>query len=118
MPDWSIKIIPAAPAVEGGAAQFIPDVAGGKPGEPAEFFKDDLVSWNNMTSERHHPWPADNNYRPLSEEAAKANFLSDVILPHRSSAAWVAAPSSATGTTIFYCCKLHPQEWGQIVIIG
>jgi hypothetical protein len=44
--------------------------------------------------------------------------LSDEIPAMGSSTpTWVAATSTIiTGTTIFYCCKLHPNERGTIIV--
>jgi hypothetical protein len=112
MPDWSIKIVPAA---TGDGAAFQPDVPGYNVGEPLPAQQDDLVSWANTTDDTHQPWPTDSNYEPLSEAQVlprgSANYLSDPIPPGESSRPSydVAQPSSQPNSwTVYYFCKLHP----------
>ena len=82
----------------------------------------DTVSWGNRsTKDYHQPWPTRKDGTPLSDEDVKEaharNYLSDAIPPRGSSTpVWVAAGSTITGDTIYYCCKLHPKERGTIVI--
>jgi hypothetical protein len=128
MPDWSIKIVPAA---SGGGAAFVPDLLGAQPGDPLQAQQDDLVTWNNTTDETHQPWPADENYNPLPDSQVlprgSAGYLSDEIPPGGSSRPSYdvaqppgipqGAPPPATWE-VFYCCKLHPtvaSERGMIV---
>jgi hypothetical protein len=118
MPVWSIKIIPGAP---GHPAQFVADVPTIPAGNPLLVFSGDLVSWNNTTGAVHQPWPTDSNHVPLPAATVGAhgapNYLSDPIPIHQSSTpSWSATSSPVTNKTIFYCCKLHPQERGKIVI--
>jgi hypothetical protein len=118
MPVWSIKIIPGAP---GHPAQFVADVPTIPAGNPLLVFSGDLVSWNNTTGAVHQPWPTDSNHVVLPAATVGAhgdpNYLSDPIPIHQSSTpSWSATPSPVTNKTIFYCCKLHPQERGKIVI--
>lgn len=106
--DWSIKIVPAA---SGELAEFTPN--------PQQAQVDDLLSWNNRTGESHWPWPADSSFTPMSEEDAKqtANWLSTEIPPWESSTPAYVCPSLPDGTsqqTLYYVCKLHPDEHGTI----
>jgi hypothetical protein len=123
MPDWSIKIVPAA---SGGGAAFVPDLKGAKPGDPLQAEQDDLVTWNNTTGQAHQPWQADSNYQPLSSAWVKAHpdlYMSDPIPAGQASEPTydVAQPSGfppPSSWTIYYCCKLHPtvtSERGTIV---
>jgi hypothetical protein len=112
MPDWSIKIVPAA---TGDGAAFQPDVPGYNVGEALPAQQDDLVSWANTTDDTHQPWPTDSNYAPLSEAEVlprgSANYLSDPIPSGESSRPSydVAQPSSQPNSWIvYYFCKLHP----------
>lgn len=116
MPDWSITIIPSA-----NGAAFVPDLHGAQPGDPLHTQQDDLVTWNNTTHDEHQPWPADADYNPLpGSEVTRgsARYLSDVIPPGGSSRPSydVAAPSSPAPQTwtVYYVCKLHPDERGTI----
>jgi hypothetical protein len=111
MPDWSIKIIPA----NGGAA-FVPDLKGAQPGDPLQAQESDLVTWNNTTHDSHQLWQTDVNFTPFADGA-----LCDEILPNRSSRPsynLTVPKGTKTGSTvtIYYCCKLHPQERGSIQV--
>jgi hypothetical protein len=109
MPDWSIKIVH-----EAGATTF----------EPAQqnAWQDDLVTWNNTTDVTHQPWPTDQVYNPLPDSEVtrgSANYLSDPIPPHQSSRPSYNVQGSdlsppPSSWTIYYCCKLHPNERGTI----
>src|SRR5712691_1944625 len=115
--DWSIKIIPS----DTGAAAFVPDLRGAQPGTPLQTENADLVSWNNRTAQTHQPWPADAQFQPLAEsnvtKGAGGNYLSDPIPPWQPSTPAYQTTAPETGnTTVYYCCKLHPQETGTIVI--
>jgi hypothetical protein len=118
MPVWSIKIIPGAP---GQPAQFVADVPTIPHGNPLAVFSGDGVSWNNTTGQVHQPWPTDSNNVMLPASTVGShggpNYLSDPIPIHQSSTpTWSAKASPVTNKTIFYCCKIHPQERGKIVI--
>ena len=84
MPDWSIKIVAAA---SGDGAAFQPDLQGYKPGEALPAQEDDLVTWNNTTTETHQPWMTDSNYNPITPDPSRGdpNYLSDPIPPNQSS---------------------------------
>jgi hypothetical protein len=109
---------------------------GKNPGDPAKFVpqlqapsadglraaQGDLVSWSNRTDDVHEPWPADQNYTPLTDAqvgpTGSPNYLSDEINPgHASRPSWmVTATAIGGGKTVFYCCKLHPREHGKVTI--
>ena len=106
--DWSIKIVPAA---TGSLSEFTPN--------PQQAQNADLVSWNNRTGESHWPWPADSSFTPMSEEDAKKteNWLSTEIPPWESSIPAYVCPDFLPGTTqktLYYVCRLHPEEHGTI----
>ena len=116
MADWSIKIQQA-----GAQAEFVPQL---QPGGPTglNVSTGDVVSWNNATAEAHQPWPADSNYQPLPESEVTrgtSSYLSDIIPPdHSSRPSWIAAspPGVAIPATVYYVCRLHPNEHGVITI--
>ena len=116
MPDWSIKIVPAK-GKPGVFARFKPDLKKAKPGQPLKVVQGDLVSWNNTTDKEHWPWPVASANAPPQDPTPDGNVLvSAVIKPDSSSPAYnVGAPA---GTTIFYCCKCHPEERGQLVVVA
>jgi hypothetical protein len=105
--DWSIKIVPAASS---DLAEFTPN--------PLQAQNSDLVSWNNRTGESHWPWPADSSFTPMSEEDAKKqeNWLSTEIPPWESSTPAYLCPDlvDCSQQTLYYVCKLHPEEHGTI----
>lgn len=119
MPDWSINII-----TSGGGAAFVPAVDGAKPGDPLNTMQDDLVTWNNKTKQTHQPWPATQSGSPLPDDQVPRNsplYLSDPIPGGESSRPTydVSQPTDATPPpsvwTVYYICKLHPDEQGTIV---
>jgi hypothetical protein len=115
MPDWSIKIVPENAKPTG----FVPDLRGAKPGDPLTAEVGDIVTWNNTTSEACWPWPTDSTGRPLSDDkvsTATGNYLSDQIPVGSSSTPYFNPIQALAGTTLTYCCKLHPQVAGSIVI--
>ena len=116
MPDWSIKIVPVKgqPNV---SAQFQPDIDGSKPGQPLKVVQGDLVSWNNTTDQPHWPWMvASQNAPPVNPPPGGPVMVVKQIAPDSSSSAYNIVATQ--GTTIFYCCKLHPAERGQMVVVG
>jgi hypothetical protein len=118
MPDWSIKIVPAASQIAGAPAAFVPDLKGAKPGDPLAVQADDLVTWNNTTNEAHWPWPTDSNYTPLPDNQVSGgagNYLSNEIPAGKSSRPSYDVVFPTSVTTIYYCCKLHPKERGTMV---
>jgi hypothetical protein len=109
MPDWSIKIVPRTAALAGVLADFVGDVKGA----PAGKFKvqqGDLVSWNNTTTEEHWPWPVTSKDAPpqIPLPFGAPVLVSGGIQPSTSSDNYNVA--AAVGTTIWYCCRLHPAE--------
>ncbi len=123
MPDWSIKIVQCS---TGEGAEFVPDLKGKVAGDPLECMVDDLVTWNNCTTEEHQPWPADDTYTALPNDQVLPrggpNYLSDIIPAGGSSQPSydVAQPSAAPAQwTVHYICVLHPYvETERGTIIG
>jgi plastocyanin len=114
--DWSITIV----ALDSGGAAFQPDLMGANPGDPLKAGNADLISWNNRTANTHQPWAADANYQPLPEnqivKGNPGNYLSDPIPPWTPSTPAYLTTAAATPTTIYYVCKYHPTEHGQIIV--
>ena len=115
MPDWSIKIVPSS---SGSGAAFQPDLQGYGPGAPLPAQQDDLVTWANTTGQTHQPSLTDSNYNPITPDPVRGtkNYMSDPIPPNQSSRpSWdVSGPPAsdpkAQSWTIYYFCKLHPNE--------
>ena len=117
MPDWSIKIV----GNPGELAKFVVDRNDVKPGDPLEAGPTDLVSCNNTTDDTHQPWPTNPDGTPLPPDKVPRGstyYLSDQVPPRSSSRPSWLVPQKAPdgGTTIFYCCLLHPKEQGQVII--
>jgi hypothetical protein len=112
MPDWSIKIVPNPAATADAPATFVPDLIGSGPGTPLQARIDDDVSWNNTTDQAHWPWPTDAVGTLLPVSSGDPAYLSDPIPPNTPSDAY----SFPKATTIYYCCKYHHGERGQIVV--
>jgi hypothetical protein len=122
--DWSITIV----SLDSGGAAFQPDLMGAKPGDPLKAGNADLISWNNRTSNEHQPWVADAQYQPLPEsqivKGNPGNYLSDPIPAWQpSTPAYVTnIATDANGnpitdpTIIYYVCKNHLNEHGQIIV--
>jgi len=114
MPDWSIKIVRSKQP--GVLAEFVGDVPGAKPGS-FDVQQGDLVSWNNTTGEAHWPWPL------ASKTAAPAIplppgspvLVSGSVQPTTSSDDYNVG--AATGTTVWYCCRIHPNERACLVVV-
>ena len=110
MPDWTVKIVQA----NSGGATFSPGAQMTQ--------QDDLVCWNNITTETHQPWPTDENYNPLDVARSDPEYLSDEIPPGRSSRPSydVAQPSGSPAPAnwvVYYYCATHPDrvsERGQL----
>ena len=88
MPDWSIKIVPAAEADQDAPAAFKPDLKGTKPGNPLKVQGDDIVTWNNTTDGRHWPWQTDKNFVPFPDAKVQSDAtlnLSNPIPPGKLS---------------------------------
>ena len=115
MPDWSIKIVQIP-----GGVQFIPDVPGGKAGDPLVVQEDDIVSWNNTTGQPHQPWPIEVTFN-IGLDTSVGNvqspvtlYLSDPIAPNQSSSPGFSVP--VLPGTIHYCDLNNPQARGTITI--
>jgi hypothetical protein len=118
MPDWSIRIVGEA----GKPATFFVD-GSNKPGAPLVASPFDLVSWNNTTDDTHRPWPLDAQGQPLPESQVPRDstyYMSDLIPPDSSSRPSWLVPSKAQdgSSTVQYCCLLHQQERGQVIIVS
>jgi hypothetical protein len=129
MPDWSIKIVAGEHPED--PAKFIVDRDDVPPGDPLVVAPNDIVCWNNTTDDTHQPWPAalpqpgqpgvplpDSKVLPRGSEY----YLSDPI-PRNSSSrpSWIVTDTTPVSTpsgqlTMYYCCLLHPEEQGQIII--
>jgi hypothetical protein len=119
--DWSVKIVPAANPTPSAPAAFQPDLMNSQPGDPLYVQDDDIVTWNNTTDDTHWPWPTDANFKPVAQDPVTKDpvttdlKLSDPIEPNMSS-----RPSynvlKPDGGTIYYCCWLHQEERGTIVV--
>ena len=111
MPDWSIRIVTST---SGTGADFVPALMDAQPGQPLLAYTDDMVSWNNRTNDPHHPWPANEDYEPYADdEVDEENMLADEIPPRQpSQPAYLCGPAG----TIYYVCKLHPEERGSIIV--
>ena len=116
MPDRSIKIVPSTARVAGVLAEFVGDVKRARAGR-FEVQQGDLVSWNNTTTQEHWPWPlTSQNAAPQIPLPFGAPVLvSGSIQPSTSSDDYNVA--AATGTTIWYCCRLHPAERACLVVV-
>lgn len=117
MPVWSIKIIPGTKP--GDPATFVPQLQ--QPAQdgtyPNGLYADagDAVSWDNTEGrEAHHPWPTDENYKPLA--IPPAGELSNEIPPGESSRPAYIVVQPTTGATIYYYCSIHPGEHGKITV--
>jgi len=114
MPDWSIKFIPAKTQIAGVLAEFVLDNPGDPPG-PFDVFQADNVSWDNATPNEHWPavYPAGSGTtRPTGDPQP----IGKALKPRQSSSTYsVPAPA---GSTIWFCCKLHPNETGIFRVIA
>ena len=124
MPDWSIKIVPAANPTPDAPAAFQPDLIGSNPGDPLNVQDDDIVTWNNTTGDAHWPWQTDQNYVPFSDNTVQGDptlNLSNPVPAGKSSRPSynVLIPNAASNPpsgTIYYCCKYHLQERGMLLV--
>jgi hypothetical protein len=113
---WSIKIVPGDTC-----AVFVPDVyapTGTAEERPLQAQLGDLVSWNNQTNDRHEIWLTNAEYEPQSA-------ITDPIEPWDSSypgyvpqQADITPPVPPDTTqTIYYYCRMHNDEHGQITVV-
>ena len=72
----------------------------------------DLIYWQNNSVDAHQPWPTDAQYHPLSVSSGSPLYLTDEIQPGDFSQTYEAAePQGNPQTwTVYYYCKLHPNE--------
>jgi hypothetical protein len=114
MPDWSIKFVPAKNPKPGLLADFVLDNPG-NPTSPFSVYQGDNVSWNNTTRDDHQPAV----YDPVGgagPPAGNPQPIGDILKPHDSSDTYpVAAPA---GSTVWFCCALHPNEVGTLRVIA
>jgi hypothetical protein len=116
MPDWSIKIVPLKNPTPEVHAQFVGDVVGAPPGK-FDVQQGDFVSWNNTTTEAHWPWPLKSQISApeIPLPPGSPVLVSGSITPKTSSDDYNVA--AKTGTTIWYCCRLHPAERACLVVV-
>jgi hypothetical protein len=116
MSDWSIKIVPAKNQKPGVLAEFIADVPDAEPGT-FDVETGDLVSWDNECPEPHWPWPVASETAPPVDPlpSGLSPLVPGSIGPSTSSDDY--SVTSKTGTTIWYCCKLHPAERASLVVV-
>jgi plastocyanin len=86
----------------------------------------DLINWNNLTGAAHQPWPTDANYKPLQASSPGwSGNLSDAIPAGKTSKLYAVNPPPPAITpppknwTVYYFCKLHPNEQserGKIIV--
>jgi hypothetical protein len=115
MPSFSIKIVKGP--TPGQPAAFVADTPGAMPGAPILLRPGDFVSWNNMTSDTHWPWPTDSKFNPLpdSEVSESSNIYLSGPIPAGGSSD-ISYVVSQSQKTIFYCCKLHPEIRGTLLV--
>ena len=117
MPDWLVQIVHTG----SGSAAFLPVQEGAQLGGALKARAGDNVIWRNLTDQHHQPWPTDDKFTPLPDADVKegVNKLSVApIAPHKPSSAAYSVnfkPPTPPGGTLYYCCKLHPEERGTIV---
>jgi hypothetical protein len=117
MPDWSIKIVPSTTGQAGVLAEFVGDVLPTPPAGRFEVQQGDLVSWNNTTGEPHWPWPlSSQNAAPAIPLPPGSPVLVSGSIASRSSSDDYNV-AAKTGTTIWYCCRLHPAERACLVVV-
>jgi len=116
MADWSIKIVRVKNPKPELLAEFIADAPNAKPGT-FDVETGDLVSWDNQCPEPHWPWPvASQTAPPVDPLPPGSSPLSPTAIEPSSSSDDYSV-TAKTGTTIWYCCKLHPQERARLVIV-
>jgi hypothetical protein len=101
LPTNSVRIISS-----GSSANFTPQSRSAKSG--------DLINWINQTGQAHQPWPTDPNYNPLPVSPGSPGYLSDQIPAGATSNLYTVSPPAANpqanGWTVYYFCRLHPNE--------
>jgi plastocyanin len=93
VPAWKIDI--NVNAMQPPRASFAPNTLQALAG--------DLITWANNDNQQSH-WPA-----PVTNGVVdKTGWLSEAIPPNASSKESFSPPTA--GTTLSYCCALHPSE--------
>jgi hypothetical protein len=129
---WSVGI-ENGPGTLAGQTVFRPDQRNSGQGVPLSAQTGDTVTWTNNTGVVHEIWqtvngkPVDTGtpFVPASagtggaltpaQQPTVAGLMSNPIPPGSPSApAYVIA--AASGTTVTYCCLLHPNETGSIAV--
>jgi hypothetical protein len=123
MPDWSIKFVPAQHPKPGQPADFELDAPGPRRNVPVNVFSGDNVSWNNATQEDHWPWlfdtidPDNSDPRQRAQpQTAQPQPLSGGALKPRTPTS-IYPVSAEVGSFIYFCCLLHPKEFGCLVVV-
>ena len=117
--DWAIDIIHAT---SGTGAAFQPKlVPPAHAGDPLKAQIGDIVTWGNRTGDTHQPWPTVGNAPdgppvPVPTSGNPPGFMCDPIPGNQSSTPQFVVPNAAGGQ-INYCCRFHPDERGQILIV-
>jgi plastocyanin len=104
LPTNSVKITGS-----GSQVSFVPQARSARSG--------DLINWNNLTGTAHQPWPTDANYKPLPVSPGSPGYLSDAIPAGGTSNLYTVNPPAGnpppTKWTVYYFCRLHPNEQGE-----
>jgi hypothetical protein len=125
MPDRSIKFVPAKHPTPDAPADLVLDEPGNPP-SPFNVFLSDNISWNNATQQDHWPWLFDIVDPANSDPNKRVRHQPDQNQP-RPPAAGSLKPRDSTpnysvatgvGSVIYFCCRLHPKEFGCIVVVA
>jgi hypothetical protein len=120
---WIINIEEGANP--GDPAKFIPQLQTPGPNGEAFASSGDMVNWFNGTSAAHKPEATTDSTFGTPVNAARQTtfYLSDQIPKGTTSRpGWIATKPNANppfptpGNTLFYRCKLHPEEHGMIIV--
>lgn len=110
--DWAIDII-----TSGTGAAFQPKLPNSKPGDPLNAQEGDIVTWGNRTNDVHQPWPTVGNQPNGDPAPPPATGLCDPIAANDSSRPQFVV-NRKPGEQINYCCRYHPTERGQIIVVN
>lgn len=130
--EWNIRIV----ATNAGNLTFQPWGVGANPGDAAQAQPGQIITWGNATSDVHQPWPTVDNtpsgapVPDASNPPGSPLYFTDPIPRFGSSSPQFPVPANlpatstsggktipvVKGTVIYYCCKNHPTERGQILI--
>ena len=102
---WSILIVPGTTL-----ASFVPDVYV-PPDQPArtelQAQVNDMVSWNNQTSQEHEIWQTGGGRITEQIEPGTSTTPGNIV-----------TGTPGTTGTIDYYCSIHPEETGSIAVIS